>query len=196
MRRIRPLLVVSLAILPALAEAQYRRVPQRRSSYDRVSDRQMSLVVGALDTDFAGDDHFPMAALRADWGINRFLRLEVSGSYALGDIQRTNPPATGDPNTSTSLGAVTLGLLAEWPLRFGRPYVGVAAGLFGRFDAEDKDQGGQRFVRPTNAVPVGLRLPLSDRLSLRGEARFRFDQFKSGASATNVEETIGLSFNY
>jgi hypothetical protein len=196
MRRFRPLVIaLSLVFVSSLAEAQIRRTSQRRPSYEPSSDRQMSLVVGALDTDFSGDDNFPMAALRADWRMTRFLRIEVGGAFATGQIDNPNPQAA-DPDMQTQLSAVTVGILAELPLPFGRPYIGAAAGLFGRFDSKDKEDGGERFVRPTNAFPVGVRLPLSDRLSLRGEVRFRFDQFKSGASATNVEQTVGLSFNY
>jgi hypothetical protein len=197
MRRIRPLIIVlSLAVFPSLVEAQIRRQPQRRSSYEPSHDRQMSLVVGALDTDFSGEDsNFPMAALRSDWRLNRFLRLEVGVAYALGEVETTDP-AVRDPDMTTHLVAGTVGLLAELPLPFGRPYVGVATGLFGRFDSTDDDEGGEQFVRPTNAFPVGVRLPLTERLWLRGEVRFRFDQFKTGASATNVEQTVGLSFSY
>jgi hypothetical protein len=55
---------------------------------------------------------------------------------------------------------------------------------------------GDDFVRPSLAFPVGLRLALSPRVGLRAEARFRFDQMPSGASAPNRELTAGLSVGY
>jgi hypothetical protein len=133
-------------------------------------------MVGALNTDFAGDDNFPMAALRADWRLRRWLRSELGVSYALGDV-----PAPGDAagERSTSLATATVGIQAELPFRYLRPYAGVATGLFGRFD----ESGGARFVRTTQEFPVGVRVPVSSRLALRAEARFRFDQHENNTTA-------------
>jgi hypothetical protein len=146
-------------------------------------------MVGALNTDFAGDDNFPMAALRADWRLRRWLRSELGVSYALGDV-----PAPGDAagERSTSLATATVGIQAELPFRYLRPYAGVATGLFGRFD----ESGGARFVRTTQEFPVGVRVPVSSRLALRAEARFRFDQHENNTTAANVEQTAGLSFAF
>ena len=52
------------------------------------------------------------------------------------------------------------------------------------------------FVRPTVAAPVGVRIPFSSRIALRGEVRWRFDQHPDGDSAVNREITAGLSFGY
>jgi hypothetical protein len=43
------------------------------------------------------------------------------------------------------------------------------------------------------AFPTGVRFTLSDRVSLRAEARWRFDQRRSGGEAVRVERTGGLS---
>ena len=55
------------------------------------------------------------------------------------------------------------------------------------------EEKGTSYVRTTMAFPVGLRFLLSDRVSLRAEARFRFDQRRTGGEAVGVEQTGGLS---
>jgi hypothetical protein len=196
MTRLRPLLVVcALALLPAATQAQWRIVRRSSSSYHRqpaTPSREASLVVGVLSYDFANDDNFPMAALRFDWRLTRFLRSELSVSYAVAQVD--DPTGAGDMNAS--LGAATVGLRAELPIPFVRPYVGAAMGLFGRVDAKDKDAGGSRSIRPTHAFPVGVRIPLSDRAAIRGEVRWRFDQHQGGLTAVDIEKTAGLSFAF
>jgi hypothetical protein len=164
----------------------------RQRYRDPVPARSLTLAVGVLNYDFAGDDdeNFPMAALRADWRLTRFLRGEVDGTYAVGDVA---DPTAADGDRSTSLATATAGVRAELPLRYLRPYVGAAVGLFGRFDGGDD---GESFVRPTTAFPVGLRLAVSPRLALRAEVRFRFDQHENEATAVNREQTVGLSFGF
>jgi hypothetical protein len=185
------------ALLPSSAEAQRRRYPRPRterviihtSRDDRWQgpERRLSLLVGALNVEQPGDDtNFPMAALRAEWRLGRFVRSELGASFALGEFAAVAP---GGEDVSSSLATATLGVQAEMPLPFIRPYVGAAAGLHGRWDEGD----GASFVRPTISFPAGVRLPLSSRLALRAEARWRFDEQESGASAINVEQTAGLS---
>ena len=189
-------LVLSI-VVPAAAEAQHRgrdrvRVRVYRERYrEPTPTRDLSLMVGVLDYDFA-DDNLPMAALRGGWRLNRFLRSEVDVSYALGDVNAV--PGSGDTGgeRNASLAAATLGIQAELPLGPLRPYAGAAAGLSGRFDEGD----GASFVRPTHAFPVGVRLALSPRIAVRAETRFRFDEHESGPDATNNEYTAGLSFGF
>lgn len=198
--------LVALALMPADADAQFRRRPRprdddRRYEYrverrrDFAAARNLSLVVGVFDYDYASDgDNFPMGALRADWRLTRFLRSEVDVSYALGEV---GAAAGVGGERNTSLAAATVGIQAELPFRFVRPYVGAAAGLFGRFDEDDAGGAdGASFVRPTQAFPVGVRLALSPRLVVRGEVRFRFDQHEDNTTAANVERTAGLSFAF
>jgi hypothetical protein len=147
--------------------------------------------VGALSYDRADDDNFPMAALRVDWRLRHWLRSEVGIAYALADIPRPGATAADD-DINSSLLAATVGLQAELPVPYVRPYVGASAGLFGRFDEE----GGDRFVRPTMAFPVGVRIPFSSRLGLRAEARFRFDEHEDGRSSPDVEQTVGVSIGW
>jgi len=198
-------------LVPATAEAQIRRrcrscerervrvyVREGRRDYDRDywRRRQLSLLVGVLNTDLGSNDKLPMAAMRADWRLARFVRGEVGASYALGqlDFGAAGTPGAPSGDVNTSLFTATVGIQGELPIPFVRPYAGAAAGLFGRFD--EKGSGGQRFVRTTTAFPVGVRIPVSDRLSLRAEVRFRFDADPSGATTENVEQTAGLSFAF
>jgi hypothetical protein len=195
MTRLRPLLVVcALALLPAITQAQWRITRRSSSSYRHTTApwREASLVVGVLNYDFANDDNFPMAALRFDWRLTRYLRSELSIAYAVAQVD--DPAGEGDMNSS--LGAATVGLRAELPLPFVRPYVGAAMGLFARVDEKDEDEGGVRSIRPTHAFPVGVRIPLSERVALRGEVRWRFDQHQGGSTAVDIEKTAGLSFAF
>ena len=195
MTRLRPLLVVcALALLPAITQAQWRVSRRSSSSYRQPATpwREATLVVGVLNYDFADDDNFPMAALRFDWRLTRHLRSELSFAYAVAQVD--DPAGDGDMNAS--LGAATVGLRAELPFPFVRPYVGAAMGLFARIDERDTDEGGVRSIRPTHAFPVGVRIPLSDRVAVRGEARWRFDQHRGGLTAVDIEKTAGLSFAF
>jgi hypothetical protein len=174
------------------------RVEERRTERqsqrfrrDLVPRRQLSLQVGALRYDQNGRETVPMAALRADWRLAPALRSELGLAYGFGDVPRLAGTGGTGP-IGAHLLAPTLGLIAELPTPYLRPYVGAAAGLFGRFD----ESGGERFVRPTFAVPVGLRAQLGSRLALRAETRFRFDQHPSGATAPNTEFTAGLAIGY
>ena len=196
MSRLRLFAVLSALVLVAsTADAQRRgdrpgdrRVVVRREAYSQ-PERELSLMFGALNYDL-GDENFPMAAVRTDWRLSRWALGEMSLSYALGEVER--PADTPGEDLDTSLLAATVGVLAELPIPYFRPYVGAAFGLFGRFDEE----GGDSFLRPTHAFPVGLRIAISDRLALRGEARFRFDQHQDGRTATDVEQTVGVSFAF
>ncbi|HEU4630275.1 MAG TPA: hypothetical protein VFS08_11065 [Gemmatimonadaceae bacterium] len=196
------LVAAPLFALPTAAHAQRvivhrgrapsRTAQPRRSYFERSPARQLSLSVGVLRYDPADDDNFPMAALRVDWRLRHWLRSEVGLAYALADVTPAGAPAGSDEEINSSLLAATVGVQAELPVPYVRPYVGAAAGLFGRLDEE----GGDRFVRPTMAFPVGIRIPLSSRLGLRAEARWRFDEHETGGSAVDVEQTVGVSFGW
>ena len=165
----------------------------RRTSAE--PSRSLTISVGALRYDPQGDDNHPMAALRADWRLRSWLYSEFGASYSLASLE----PLVADPaadDVNSSLATATIGLRAELPWPYVRPYVGAAAGLFARFDGETDTSEGDDFVRPTFAVPVGVRIPLTSMLSIRGEARFRFDEHRGGASVRNVEQTVGLSFGF
>lgn len=192
------LLAGALVSLPNDALAQ-QRPPRTRGvtiiTHDsqrstRLPDRDISLVVGVFDYDRGDDDLSPMAGLRAEWRVARWVRAEVGGSYAIANVDRPDLGAGEDANTN--LFHASVGVKAELPNPVIRPYVGAAIGLFGRFDSDD----GQEFVRPSLAVPVGIRIPVGDRINLRGEARFRFDEHLDGRSVPSREFTVGFGVRY
>jgi hypothetical protein len=165
------------------------RTIQRASPFYGGARRNVTLGVGVLQYDLGGRETIPLATLRGDWRLSRVWRGELGVAYGFGDLPRT----PGDPGTGLTNAHVlspTVGLLAELPTPYLRPYAGAAAGVFARFD------DGDDFVRPTLAFPVGVRAVLSPRVALRAEGRFRFDQMPSGAAAPNRELTVGLSVGY
>ncbi len=188
----------ALLLLPAPSPAQSRRdrdgdrrqVRTIRLSYerrDRAPDREVQMSVGALRS--ADDDtQLPMAAMRVDWRLRRWLRSEVGLSYAIGTYNPAGNGVIPAPSRALQLGSATIGLRAELPAPFVRPYVGVAVGL-----AYRNEEDGDPYTRTMMAFPAGVRVPLSNRVSLRAEARFRFDQRRAGGEAIGVEQTGGLS---
>ena len=169
-------------------------VQPRRSSSE--PSRSLTLSVGALRYEPQGDDNHPMAALRADWRLRRWLFSELGVSYALADLAMPATATAPAEDVNSSLATATVGLRAELPWPYLRPYVGAAAGLFARFDGETDDRESDSFVRPTVAFPVGIRIPFSPQLALRAEARFRFDEHRDGRSVPNVEQTVGISLRF
>jgi hypothetical protein len=164
------------------------------TTHAQSGDRAVSLLAGGFTYDYAGDGTFPIAALRLDRRISGRLVSEVGVSYARVDVTLVEETAT-DPlprEARSNIFAATVGLQAELPLRHATPFVGIASGLFGRFDPE----GGDRFVRMTTQFPIGLKVPLGSALGLRGEARFRLDEHQSGSSAADTELLIGLSWSF
>lgn len=186
----------ALALLPAAVSAQSdrdrdtRRVRTVRLSFerrDRVPDREITMSVGAFNSR-NDDKNLPMASLRTDWRLRRWLRSEAGISYAIGSIDVPASGATPAASRTLQFGTATVGLRAELPLAFIRPYVGIAAGLTRR-----DEEGGDPYIRTTMAFPAGVRIMLSDRVSLRAEARVRFDQRRTGGEAPGIEQTGGLS---
>ena len=171
-------------------------VHRERSRWSSGPSRSLTLAVGALRYRDAADENHPMAALRAEWRLRSWLRSELGVSYALANLDVTPAGSATTEEIDASLLAATVGLNAELPIPFVRPYVGAALGLGARFDGDGETYEGDSFVRPIVAFPVGVRVPLSPRLALRAEARFRFDEQQDGRSMTNVEQTVGVSFGF
>lgn len=193
------LVAIAATLIPQRADAQRRRERDRERQRDRYAqrhdrdgwaDRDLTFVVGALDSD-DDDENFPMAAMRVGWRVRSWLRSELGASYATGsrDVFARNGARLGD--ATVQLGTVMVGLRAEAPFEYVRPYVGAAAGLFGEHVAD-----GAKFVRTTMAFPAGVRLLLSSRIALQGEARFRFDQSEHAGQLVNVEQTGGISIAF
>lgn len=177
--------------LPCTAEGQRRPAERRnvRLSFERerVADREITLSVGVLDNDDE-DVRMPMAAVRVDWGLRRWLTSELGVSYATGSIEQLEDGMPIADERDLQLATATVGLRAELPTPYVRPYIGASGGLVLR-DEED----GSSYVRTTAAFPAGLRLNLSNRISFRAEARFRFDRRRAGGEAVRIEQTGGLS---
>lgn len=154
---------------------------------DRAPDREVTMSVGAYRSQ-DDDKNLPMASLRTDWRLRRWLRSELGASYAIGSIATPGGGLIAPPDQTLQIASATVGIRAELPTQFIRPFLGVAAGL-----AYRNEEKGTSYVRTTMAFPAGLRFVLSDRVSLRAEARFRFDQRRTGGEAVGVEQTGGLS---
>ena len=154
---------------------------------DRVPDREITMSVGAYRSQ-DDDKILPMASLRTDWRLRRWLRSELGASYAIGSIKTPGGGLVAPPDQTLHVASATVGIRAELPTQFVRPFLGVAAGL-----AYRNEENGTSYVRTTMAFPAGLRFVLSDRVSLRAEARFQFDQRRAGGEAVGVEQTGGLS---
>ncbi|MBC7843592.1 MAG: hypothetical protein H7099_14825 [Gemmatimonadaceae bacterium] len=188
----------ALICLPSAASAQSTRDRGRDDRRDRtirfsierrdrVPDREVTMSVGAYRSQ-DDDTNLPMASLRTDWRLRRWLRSELGASYAIGSIDQPGGGLIAPPPQTLQIASATFGIRAELPTQFIRPFIGVAAGL-----AYRNEENGTSYVRTTMAFPAGLRFVLSDRVSLRAEARFRFDQRRTGGEAVGVEQTGGLS---
>ncbi|WP_420128607.1 outer membrane beta-barrel protein [Longimicrobium sp.] len=160
----------------------------------QTADRGATLTVqgGGLSYDREGDGTFPMGAVRVDWALNRYVRAEVGGSYARPETTgfRTIGQNLTEPfDSHSNLMTATVGVQAQLPTRIASPYVGIATGLFSRFDAE----GGDRFFRPTQEVMAGVRVPVRGGIGIRGELRYRLDQHQDGGTASDMEHTLGVT---
>jgi opacity protein-like surface antigen len=154
---------------------------------------------GQFDFDFA-DDNFGIFALRADRPISKWVRFEAETSLARVDVQSDSEGVFDPlaPGQRSSLATVTLGFQGRYRTRWVEPYAGVAFGLFVRRDDAGSDQDRSvRSSQSTFAVPVGIRIFLTDTIGLRGEVRMRRDQTAFGVSAiTNWEKTVGISWTF
>lgn len=183
---------IPIVAVPSVATAQRVTVRRDRDGIDvrlrrdRAPDRDLTLAVGVLH-DQVSDDDAPMAALRVGWRLRSWLRSELGVSYALADVAGAG--ADGD-HAHLASAVVGMQMAMPWPVL--QPYVGTSLGLAGRFEEGD----GRNTVRPSIQVPVGIRLPITPRLGLQAEVRWRFDEQRSGASAVNREHTVGLHFGF
>lgn len=176
------------AAAPAVASAQAPLAD------DDLPKRTVSVMVGGLSSEINESTTFGMAAARADFRLSRYVLAEAGVSYARGEVEvgnYTSPTPTFSMET-TSLGTATVGIQAELPLRYVRPYVGVASGLYMRLDPE----GGHRFLSTTNEFPAGVRVPLTRSLGARGEVRLRYDEQQGNGQELGAEVTFGMSWKF
>jgi hypothetical protein len=177
--------VVFASVLASVVEAQAAGM------------RTAELRVGGLMYDRGGDATNPLLGAGVNWMLSRHILAEVEGNWSSSDgfyldyVGNPSNPQTRE--TSTHLAIATAGVQAQALLGPVRPYIGIAGGLFVRYDEQP---GGDRFLSRTMAFPVGLRIDITDRIGLRGELRARFDTHQDGGSGTNLEQTAGLTFRF
>lgn len=149
---------------------------------------------GVLDWDFA-NENFPMAAVRFDRPISKWVRFEAETSLARVEVQELD--GFFDPNGEVekgSLAALTIGFQLRYRTEHVEPYAGLAFGLFGR---RDDDEEGVRSNQSTYSFPAGLRVFLNDKIGLRAEVRLRRDKAVFAADReTNWEQTLGVSYTF
>lgn len=189
-----PRLAASLALGALLAAAPSAATAQAVAG-DDLPKRAVSVMVGGFGSDINESATFGMAAARADFRLSRFILAEAGVSYARGEVEvadYSTPTAPTFSMESTSLGTATVGIQAELPLRYVRPYVGVASGLYLRLDPE----GGHRFLSTTSEFPAGVRIPLTRSLGARGEVRLRYDEQQGNGQELGAEATFGFSWRF
>lgn len=174
----------------ALAVAALATAPAAAQTAERGAT--LSIQGGGFMYDREDDGTYPMGAVRVDWALSRYLRAEVGGSYARPQTTGYRPIAQNVMeayDTHSDLVTATVGVQAQLPTRIASPYVGLATGLFGRFDPA----GGDRFFRPTQEVMAGVRVPVRGGIGIRGELRYRLDQHQDGGTANDMEHTLGVT---
>jgi hypothetical protein len=155
----------------------------------------VTLRAGGLTYDRGGDATSLLIGADGEWQLNRHIIAEVGATWSGADASyldaTSNPGSPVHKQTATQLITMTAGVQAQALIGRVRPYLGLAAGLFVRYD---KQASGERFVNSTLAVPGGVRVDVADRLGLRAEVRLRFDTHQDGGSAVNLEQTLGFTF--
>jgi hypothetical protein len=180
---------LGLAIAPVVAEAQ---MPAPAPALGAVNGahRSFTLHAGGFSYDQAEGYRAPMLGARLNWALSPVVVTEVGASVARVDASRISPiQATGVENRD--LATLSVGVQAQAPLPYVQPYVGISTGLITQVDRPS----GESTVRPTTAFPVGVRVPLSQHVGVRGELRYRFDDL-AGVNRANREATLGVSVNW
>lgn len=157
--------------------------------------RSAELRAGGLMYDRGGDATNLMLGLGVNWTLSRHVLAEVEGTWSESDgvyydfANNPNQPL----QASTHLATATVGVQAQALIGRVRPYIGIASGLFVRYDEQPL---GDRFLSRTLAFPAGVRIDISDRIGVRGELRARFDTHQDGGSGTNLEQSVGLTLRF
>jgi hypothetical protein len=175
---------LGLAVAPMVVQAQAPALGSMDGTH-----RSFTLHAGGFQYDQAGGHRAPMLGARLNWALSPLVISEVGASVARVDASRLAPAQAGMQNRD--LATLTVGVQAQAPLPYVQPYVGVSTGLISQMDRPD----GEHTVRPTTAFPVGVRVPLSQHVGVRGEVRYRFDDLQ-GMSRSNREATLGVSVNW
>jgi len=189
LRTLAVLAALALLHVPEALEAQGRTGRQRaRDQRERLDERwRYTLALGSFRYDPA-DDRFVSVGLRADFPLSEYLQFEAH-------LQGVRPeflPEVGTNRVSATLIVFELGI--QWRYRLGplEPYTGVSGGLFAR---RDSDSDGRRFTRSTVSFPLGLRVDVSDNLTLMGEYRIRRDGHEI-FTVTDTDLLVGVGLRF
>jgi hypothetical protein len=173
----RAVLLTSCALLMAFTAAAHGQTPIR----------EFSLAVGASQFDASGTGTAPLGAFRYSAPIaGRWLLGDLSLSYATLDEQFSP--------TNTNLGVAEGQLQAQLPANSVRPYIGIGGGWLHYFS----NTAGRPATGGTVSGSVGLRIPVSNALILRGEMRLRAWQAGGDGSYHDnaAEYTAGVGFAF
>ena len=149
--------------------------------------REFSLAAGASEYDASGTGTAPVGALRYSAPIvGRWLLGDLSLSYASLDEQFST--------ANTHIGVAEGQLQAQLPFNSIRPYIGIGGGWLHYLS----NAGGRPATGGTVSAAVGLRVPVSSSLILRGEMRMRaWEAGSDGVYHNNAGEfTAGLGFAF
>jgi hypothetical protein len=153
----------------------------------QTSTREVSFAIGASQFDASGTGTAPLAAIRA--------AAPLVGNWMLGDISLSYASLDEQFSTiNTRVGVAEGQLQAQLPATRVRPYVGLGGGWLHYFN----NSGGLPATNPTVSGSVGLRVPVSSALLLRGELRLR--SWKTGTSSgfhnNAAEWTAGMGYAF
>jgi hypothetical protein len=148
--------------------------------------RALTLQAGGFSYDQIDADRSPMLGLQMNWALSPLVVSEVGVTGS----QVSLPGVLGTDNRR--VGTLTVGVQAQAPLPYVQPYVGVSTGVVREFDRVADGHT----VRSTHAFPVGVRVPLSQHVGLRGEVRYRFDDLDGGRNVPNTERTLGVTVRF
>ena len=150
--------------------------------------REVSFAVGVSQFDASGTGTAPMAAIRgAAAVVGRWMLSEISLSYASLDEQFST--------TNTRVGVGEAQLQAQLPATRIRPYFGLGGGWLHYFN----NAAGRSATTPTISGSIGLRMPVSSALLVRGELRLR--SWKTGGASSGfhnnaAEFTAGMGYAF
>jgi hypothetical protein len=149
------------------------------------SRREATVSVGETQFDASGTGTAAVAAIRAAL-VRRWMLVEVSLSSASLHEQFRSV------NTRTGVGEVQL--QAQWPAGRVRPYVGLGGGWLHYFN----NSAGRGATNQTASGSVGLRIPVSPELLLRGEFCLRGWNSAANSSLHNsaAEYTAGVGYAF
>ena len=148
--------------------------------------REISFAAGIGQFDASGTDAGPLAAVRlAAPLVSQWLLGDINFSYASFEEQFT------ESNTHVGVGEAQL--QAQLPATHVRPYIGLGGGWLHYFN----NSFGRGATNPTISGSIGLRVPVSPSLLVRGELRMRtWRRNDSGYHNSAAEFSAGMGYAF